>query len=164
MAYVFQDGLMGLPPIAGTDTVARVPPGQIAHAVDPVLGGGEFIYLKGAAGTAAGSLVSYDQMNQTTTLGPGAAANSGSPLAVAMAATLANQFGWYQISGNAVVAKDATALTAGGVVGLGTVAGTVGASTASKQILGAHAINAAAGGLTSANLQISRPHAQGALT
>jgi hypothetical protein len=116
------------------------------------------------AGTVAGSLVSYDQMNQTTTLGPPAAANSGAPMAVAMSANVAGNWGWYQITGNALVAKDATALTAGGVVGLGTVAGTVGASTASKQLIGARSINAAGTGATTANLQISRPSCQGAIT
>lgn len=164
MAYAIQDDIIGLPPITTIDSVQKAPLGMIAHAVDPVLGGGEFIYLQGVAFTAPGTLVSYDQMNKTTTLGPGAAANSGTPLAVAMAATIGSTFGWYQISGNAVVSKDGTALTAGGVVGIGTVAGTVGASSASKQILGAHVINAAATGASTANLQISRPHAQGALT
>jgi hypothetical protein len=164
MAYAIQDDIIGLPAISHTDSSARAPAGMIAHAVDPVLGGGEFIYLPGVAGTVIGSLVSYDQMNLTTTLGPGAGANSGIPLAVAMSANIAGQYGWYQITGNAVVAKDGTALSAGGTVGLGTIAGTVGVETASKQILGAHVINAAAAGLTSVNLQISRPHAQGALT
>ena len=69
MAYAITDERIGWPGIAATDTVQRVPEGTIAHAVDPVLGGGEFIYLKGVAGTVAGSLVTYDQMNQTTTLG-----------------------------------------------------------------------------------------------
>jgi hypothetical protein len=162
MSYAFQDDIIGLPPVTRTDTIQHAPLGQIAHGVDPVLGGGEFIYLAGVAGTTIGSLVSYDQMNATTILG--ANPNSGTPLAVAMSANLAGSYGWYQITGNALVNKDGTALVAGGTVGLGTVAGTVGAETAGHQVLGAHAINAAAAGVTQANVQISRPHAQGAIT
>jgi hypothetical protein len=45
MAYSITDERMGWPGIATTDTVQRVPAGAIAHAVDPILGGGEFIYL-----------------------------------------------------------------------------------------------------------------------
>jgi hypothetical protein len=164
MAYAISDDRIGWPAIASTDTVQHLPEGTIAHAIDPVLGGGEFIYLKGVAGTVIGSLVTYDQMNHTTTLGPPAAGNSGAPVAFAMSANLGSQWGWYQITGNAVAAKDGTALTAGGTVGLGTVAGTVGAQTAGKQVDGARSINAAAAGVTTANLQISRPTCQGAIT
>lgn len=164
MSYAIQDDVIGLPSITATDVVQRIPEGMICHAVDPVLGGGEFIYLKGVAGTVAGSLVSYDQVNHSTTLGPGAVANSGRPLAVAMAANVANQWGWYQISGAATVQKDGTALTAGGAVGAGAAAGQVGANSAGKQVVGAIALNAAAAGATTAVLQLSRPLAQGAIT
>lgn len=164
MAYAIQDEIMGMPQIGQTDSVQRVPEGMICHAVDPVMGGGEFIYLKGVAGTVAGSLVSYDQVNHSTVLGPGAVANSGRPLAVAMAPNIANQWAWYQISGGANVQKDGTALTAGGAVGAGTGAGQVGALTAGKQILGAIALNAASAGAANAILQLSRPTAQGQIT
>jgi hypothetical protein len=164
MTYAISDDKIGWPAIASTDTVQRLPEGTISHAIDPVLGGGEFIYLKGVAGTVAGSVVNYDQMNHTTTLGPPAGANSGAPVAFAMSANLANQWGWYQITGNALAQKDGTALVAGGTVGFGTIAGTVGAQVASKQIDGAKSINIAATGATTANLQISRPTAQGAIT
>ncbi|HEY1299235.1 MAG TPA: hypothetical protein VGF07_01985 [Stellaceae bacterium] len=164
MGYAIQDDIMGMPPIAGTNPVQGVPLGMLCHAVDPVLGGGEFIYLAGCAGTVAGSLVSYDQVNRTTTLGAGAGGHSGRPLAVAMSANLANQYGWYQISGAATVQKDGTALTAGGAVGLGTVNGTVGAVTAGQQIDGAAAVNAAAAGAATALVTLSRPSAQGQIT
>ena len=164
MAYIIQDDIMGLPAIAATDGVQRAREGMLAHAVDGTRGGAEFIYLKGAAGTVAGSLVGYDQLNHTTTIGPPAAALSGAPLAVAMSANIAGQWGWYQVSGAALVAKDGTALAAGAPVGLGTVAGTVGAVTAGKQLLGAATLIAAGAGATSASVLLSRPHAQGAIT
>lgn len=158
MAYAIQDDIMGMPPIAGTNTWQGVPEGMLCHAVDPVLGGGEFIYLKGAAGTVPGALVSYDQINHSTTLG--APSNSGRPMAVAMSANVAGQWGWYQISGAATIIKDGTALLAGAPVGLGVGAGLVGALTAGQQLLGATAINAAAAGATTVLATISRPVVQ----
>lgn len=63
-------------------------------------GEGEFIYLKGVASTAAGDIVSYDAKAGTTTRS--VAATRG-PLAVAMSANVASQYGWYQVFGNAAV-------------------------------------------------------------
>src|SRR5262245_3579559 len=109
MAYAMLDQVMGYPPIASTDTVQRVPEGTIVRANEsnPALGGGEFIYLKGAANTVVGSLVTYNPNGHTTTLTPAGSAAGivGAPVAVAMSANIANQWGWYQISGVASVAK-----------------------------------------------------------
>lgn len=99
MAYRIRDEYIGAPVITDTDTVARVPLGTRLHAYDPVYGDGEFIYLQGVASTAVGSWVTFLQDGNTTAL---LAANAIGPVAVAMSANVANQYGWYQIYGKAV--------------------------------------------------------------
>jgi hypothetical protein len=90
---------VGFPAIAATSTVAGWKLGDIIRAVDPVYGAGEFIYLKGAANTAIGSWVTYNSDDNSTTL---LAANAIGPVAVAMSANVASQYGWYQIGGKAI--------------------------------------------------------------
>ena len=107
MAYVFHNTNLGHPSIASHllafSGAGRSTPGpwlgDIATAQDPVYGNGEFIYLKGVASTAVGSWVTYNADDYSTTL---LAANAIGPVAVAMAATVANEYGWYQIQGKAV--------------------------------------------------------------
>lgn len=91
--------LIGAQPIADTDTVQRHQLGTIVQAIDPVYGAGEFIYLQGVAATAIGSWVTYNQDDNTTAL---LVANAIGPVAVAMSANVAGQFGWYQIGGKAI--------------------------------------------------------------
>lgn len=57
----------------------------------------EFIYLTGVASTAVGSWVFFDEVHISTLT----VANSKGRVAVAMAATVASTFGWYQIYGSA---------------------------------------------------------------
>jgi hypothetical protein len=93
---------LGWQPIASSETVQNHPLGTIVQAVDrasSAYGAGEFIYLKGVASTAVGSVVVYNPDDFSTAL---AAANAIGPVATAMAANVANQFGWYQISGKGV--------------------------------------------------------------
>lgn len=59
--------------------------------------GNEYIYLKGVANTVAGSWVSFDELGVTTLL----VTNAQGRVAVAMAATVASTWGWYQIYGSA---------------------------------------------------------------
>ena len=89
-----------------TSTTPLITIGTIISAEDPVYGEGEFIYLKGLASTAIGEAVIYDQYANTTTR---AVSGSRGPVAFAMSANIANQYGWYQIRG-AVVAKSNTAV------------------------------------------------------
>ena len=91
------------------DTTQQFAPGTIVKAFDSVQGQGEFIYLKGVVGTVAGSVVIYDTQANTTVL---AVAGSRGPVAVATGATVANTFGFYQISGSTVV-KETGAVAAG---------------------------------------------------
>lgn len=99
MAYQAQETFIVPQAIADTSTTALLPLGTIVRATDPTYGSGEFIYLAGAANTAIGSWVTYNQDDNTTTL---LAANAIGPVAVAMSANIASQYGWYQISGKAV--------------------------------------------------------------
>lgn len=104
MAFVIQQPSLGYPQIGDvvstTDAYVSGPPlGTIVTAVDPTYGSGEFIYLTGVASTVVGNVVVYNADDFSTTR---ASANAIGPLAVAMAATVANTEGWYQISGKGV--------------------------------------------------------------
>lgn len=65
---------------------------------------GTYAYLKGIASTAIGSVVVYDEAGQTAL----AVANDVGPIAVAMAATVANKYGWYLIEGSGSALTDNT--------------------------------------------------------
>lgn len=103
--------LIGASEIGSVDTAKRHPLGTRARGNDPTYGQGEFIYLKGVASTAAGNAVIYDNNAGTTTR---TVAGSRGPVAIALAATVANTYGWYQIGGTAVVTAGTVA--AGGNV------------------------------------------------
>jgi hypothetical protein len=99
MAFAHTHGIIGLQPIANTETTQLHPLGLVVDAIDPTYGPGKFIYLKGVASTAVGSFVLYNQDDYTTSL---LAANDIGQVAIAMSANVASQYGWYQISGKAV--------------------------------------------------------------
>ena len=84
--------------IAETSTTQKMALGQIVRCKDPDNGAGEFIYMKGVASTVVGSWVTYNSDDWSTTL---IAGNAIGPVAVAMSANVANQYGWYQIQGKA---------------------------------------------------------------
>lgn len=112
--------LVGAQPIADTSTVQNHPIGTRVRAYDPTYGEGEFIYLKGVASTAVGDFVVYEEYANTTTR---AVAGSRGPGAVAMSANVADQYGWYQTFGAAVV--KAGTVADNGDVFLTATAGTV---------------------------------------
>lgn len=120
MAYAFVDPKVGMQPIAATSTVQQHPIGTRVKAYDPTFGEGEFIYLKGLASTAVGEVVIYDTYANTTKRG---VAGDRGMAAVAMSDNVANQFGWYQIAGAAVV-KVAAAFAANANVYWTATAGT----------------------------------------
>jgi hypothetical protein len=102
MTFVITNPVLGYPAIdshGAAGYVDTIPLGTIVNAVDPDYGAGEFIYLKGVANTVVGSVVTYNTDDFTTTL---AVANAIGPIACAMAPTVANEYGWYQISGKGV--------------------------------------------------------------
>lgn len=91
-------GLIAAQQINDTKTTQQHPLGTIIKAVDATLGEAEFIYLKGVASTAAGDAVIYDPKAATTTRAVHSTAARGL-IAIAMAANVASQYGWYCISG-----------------------------------------------------------------
>ena len=107
MAYTQVNPVLGFPKINATSTApwqggqsSQLPPlGTIIQGVDPTYGMGEFIFLKGVASTAVGSWVAYFPDDWSTVL---LVADQKAPVAVAMSANVALQYGWYQISGKAV--------------------------------------------------------------
>lgn len=120
MAYEIVDERLGHQPIANTSTTQAHPLGTLIRAEDSTYGEGEFIYLKGVASTAVGDLVIYDTYAGTTTR---TVAGSRGPCAVAMSANVADQYGWYQVGGAAVV--KAGTVAADGDVYVTATAGTV---------------------------------------
>lgn len=132
-------------------------------------GGIEAIYLAGASSTIAGSVVTYNPRQGTTTLVPTSNKNLGYPVAVAAAATnTTGSYGWYQIGGVALVAKDANDFgTAAKVYASTATAGYATASaTSGAQILGAITANSASVSSTTSTIYVTldRPHLQGVVT
>jgi hypothetical protein len=177
MAYYIIEPQSGLLPIASTDAGVLPPngltliptapayPGMIVRAKDPTYGDGEFIFLKGVANTAVGSVVTYNTTAFQTALAP-VGTNKPQPIAIAMAATGASSWGWYQISGIAVVAKTCTvSLAAGAAVGVLTT-GLIAATGTGKEVEGAlvAAVASATAGRTTVQVVVNRPHMQGRIT
>jgi hypothetical protein len=154
MAYQILGSTIHPQPIAETSTTARNPLGRIVQAVDPSLGVGEFIYLKGVGSTIVGSGVEYDTIWQTGLAS--IAINAPRPLAVAMSACVANLFGWYQIAGVAVIAK-ASATSFAAEAALGITSGL--AVAASSALVAQNALVAvvAAAGTTTVQVMLNRP-------
>lgn len=112
MAYAVHT-LAGAQPIANTDTTQRHMLGTIIRGSDPTYGEGEFIYLLGANSTVVGSLVTYNATTWQTVLTVASTDKfTGNAVAVAMSANVAAQYGWYQISGLAVIKKTAVTVAA----------------------------------------------------
>lgn len=161
MAYTVAENTLVGQPIAETLTVKKHDLGTIVRAKDPTFGAGEFIYLKGVASTVVGSLVQYDENLGTTTLAPATGGHSG-PLAVAMSANVANQFGWYQIAGAANIKAGAMAASANVFMLAATPGSVSNVVVAGEQVLNAVGSAAPVSGL--ALVQINRPFLQGQIT
>ena len=178
MAYSFTTSTVGLLQIANTDagftppngtSAIPTPPatlGMVQRAFDPTYGEGEFILLLGVASTTVGSLVTYNATTYQTALAPNTA-NLAQPVAVAMAATTAGLFGWYQIGGLAVIKKTAVKTLSQVPMFQSATAGSIMATAASgKAILGARSANLATVTSTVGTVivSINRPHMQGQIT
>ena len=165
MAYGTSDPRIGSQAISTTDTVQNHPLGTIIRANDPTYGDGEFIYLLGVASTTVGSVVTYDASTYQTVLSA-VGGNIPRAVAIAMSANVATQYGWYQISGQAVVAKTCTiSLAAGAAVGVLTT-GLIAATGTGKEINGAvvAAVASATAGRTTVKVMIARPTKQGRIS
>lgn len=170
---------LGLQPIATTSTTRQHPIGKVIRAFDNdgLYGEGEFIYLPGVANTVVGSVVTYNPEGftysgttetavGTTVLVPNTA-NLASPVAVAMSANVASQWGWYQIGGAAVIKKTAVKVNPAVALYISGTAGRLMSTAASgKQILGLRSVNTAtvASATSTVVVVIDRPHCQGAVT
>lgn len=158
MAYTINTPLAGFQGIAITDTVQAHALGTLVTATDPTYGTGEFVYLKGVASTAVGDAVIYDQYAGTTTR---AVAGSRGPVAVAMSANVASQYGWYQVGGSAVVKAGTVAANA--PLYVTATAGTVDDAVVSGDKIDSF-VSKTANGTPSAGLlvaQIARPSLNG---
>lgn len=106
--------------------------GTRVFGVDPYWGGGEFIYGKAAGAQEMGSVCQWND-GHVFSDHPNTA-NTGRPIAAAIYPMATNDFGWYMVAGTVVLSASASvaADTAVGITG----AGTVGANSAGKQLLG----------------------------
>lgn len=166
MTYTPTGNELGVQPFERTSTVQNHPLGKIYPGYDNTLGAGEFIYLLGAANTVAGLVYSYNATTFQTVVLP-STANLGTPIAVAMSANVAAQYGWYQIEGLATVLKSAVAVTPQAKVYISGTSGRLMPTSASgKQILGAKYANltTVTSTTSSAKMLISRPTCQGQIT
>jgi len=177
MAFTITTNSLGLMPIANTDAgytpangSAAIPsspmvPGMIVRATDPTYGEGEFILLLGVASTIVGSVVKYNAVSFQTTL-IAATAVQDVPVAIAMSANLATTWGWYQISGTAVMAKTAVILLPNVPVFISATAGKVKAlASAGLQLLACKTQLATTASATGTVLvTINRVHTQGQIT
>lgn len=161
MAFIPQQNSLGWQAIATTETTQKHPLGTIITAYDETYGSGEFIYLKGVASTAVGSWVLYNADDFSTSL---LAANDIGPVAVAMSANVASQYGWYMISGKAV-GKALTAFADNGNVYATATAGSIDDAVVAgdrvKNAKGASAVDTPSSGL--AEFEIARPFMDDAL-
>lgn len=155
MAWKITENRLGQSQIGSVDTAAAVPVGTIVTATSPDYGSGEFIYLSGVASTAEGSWVTYNMDDGSTAL---LAANAIGPVAVAMGATVASTWGWYQIHGKAVGAALTGFVDNANVYATataGSIDDAVVAGDRVKRAKGASAVDTPSAGL--AEFEIDRP-------
>lgn len=165
MTFKLSSPFIGAQPLTETSTTQKHVLGSIVKGVDSSYGEGEFIYLLGVASTAVGSVVTYDPDTFQTTLSA-VGGNIPRPIAIAMSANVATQYGWYQVSGVATVKKTCTiSLAAGAAVGVLTT-GLIAGTGSGKEISGAcvAAVASATAGRTTVRVMLQRPHKQGRIT
>lgn len=157
---------IGLQPIATTSTTQNHALGKVIRAKDNDTSGqgaAEFIYLLGVVNTVVGSIVKYNATTYQTVLLANTAGQAV-PVAVAMSANVASQYGWYQIGGNAVIKKTAVKFTPQVAVFISATAGRVkSTATTGLAVLGARSANLTTVTTTTSTVTVTldRPHAQG---
>lgn len=100
---------MGLQPINVASTTQSHVLGTVIRARDVTYGEGQFIYLLGVASTAAGDAVCFNSKTGVTVRAVAGGPTSIGAVGIAMAATVAGQYGWYQISGSGPINAATTA-------------------------------------------------------
>lgn len=136
---------------ANVDTVQQSPLGTRGFDKD----GNEYIYLRGVASTVAGSIATFNTSFQTALSVTGVRG----PVAVACAAILANQFGWYQIFGSGTADYAGAAVAGAKVYSAGT-GKCDDAVVAGDQIDGAF-VGATVGGAGSGSILLCYPRMNG---
>jgi len=100
--------LVGLGGVQPTSRGFANYPGTIMRAYDPFLGAAEFFYGKALGATPFGTVcemgisVTNGRYDETMTPWAGTA-RSGKPLCVALVTLAAGNYGWFQVTGNAIV-------------------------------------------------------------
>ena len=153
--------------VVGSTTITNklCPLGTIVRAVDETYGEGEFIRLLGVGSTVVGSMVTWSATTFQTALSPNTA-GTGSSFAWAMAATVAGEHGWYQISGLVVAKKTNVTWEPQKPVYQSATTGRVMDTAASgKQVVGAQSANLTTVTSTTSTivLQVNRPHNTGVI-
>lgn len=156
--WVITENRLGQSHIGSVDTAEMVPVGTIVTAFHQTKGAGEFVYLKGVASTAVGSWVTYNMDDGSTAL---LAANAIGPVGVAMAATVASTWGWYQIGGKAVGAALTGFVDDANVYATATAGSIDDAVVAGDRVKRAKGASAVASGV--ADFEIDRPFMDDAL-
>ena len=156
MAWQIISPVIGYQRIDETSTTKKHPLGTIVQAKDATYGVGEFIYLQGIGSTVVGSWVTYNVSPGVTAL---LVPNAIGPVAVAMSANVASQYGWYQISGDAIAR--AADVADSGKVYIDTAAGVCDdAVVAGNKVFNATwASDEDTGSPTRAYVQVNRPFA-----
>lgn len=159
VSYQHVGSTMGAQPISEASSTQMHPLGLEVKAKDGTYGEATFVYLKGAASTAAGDLVSYETDAGTTVRSVAAGATSNGPQAVAMSACDATtKFGWYMVAGSGPV--NAATVSDNTVLYLTATAGQVDDVAASGELIdGIRAKAATSGGF--ATCQLNRPNVTG---
>jgi hypothetical protein len=114
MTWRITSPVVGAQRIDETSTTKNHPLGTIVKAADPTYGEAEFVYLTGVASTAAGAWVTYDVDGASALL----VASAVGPVAIAMSANVASQYGWYMIHGkhNAALCWGSLALASNAIL------------------------------------------------
>lgn len=150
--------VIGSQPINSSSATQNHQPGAILAGVDLTYGTAEFIYLKGVASTVPGEVVCYSSQTGATVRAVHAGATSIGPLAVAMSANVAGQYGWYAISGSVPVKSGTVGANAAAY--LTSTAGQVDDAVVSGDEIAGLVIQAAdSGGY--ATCQLARPNVSG---
>jgi len=178
MAYFSTENRAGVPgaAIVSDSSTPAVIPGTIVRMVDPVYGGGEFIYLRCLSGQVVGNLMTYVVASGVSPSSQSAAValttstkNQGRPVVVAMATntTGAQKYGWFCTQGTVPIKKTALKVNPNVALFLGTTSGRIGAASGSgKQVLNARTVNTAtvASATSTVLCEINRPLLQGQVT
>lgn len=107
--------------------------GSTVDAYDQLLGGGKFIYLKGATGITAGIVVNWSNVYVAAAIP--STAKLGTPYAVAVSTVNATSYGWFQIGGKCSVLKTAVKISPASLVYISGTAGRFFATVTSGKLL-----------------------------